>query len=895
MRTLKLVVFSVIFFLSSNLAHSLGVGDITVNSALNQPLNAEIQLVALRPGEIDNIRVSMATPAEFARAGIDRPYVLASLKFRVEERPGNKAAIIVYSKKAIKEPFLDFLVEIDWRSGRMLREYTMLLDPPVFAQRKAERVQVPVAPAPAPEPAPQPAPAPVINQPAPQVTAAPVERPAPVAVSPSATDDDLFPRVDIGAVGQPVGKKEAPFRPALDVSSEGYKTKTNDTLWSISDRLRPEGISIEQMMLALQNANPEAFEANNINGLKAGYVLRIPDQDALLSFSKSEAFREAQNQHKAWSTARGGLIERATTKGTAPVSESSTAAAPTTPSEAGIKLVTPESGVASKGAGTGKDLEALRQELALVNEQLASKEQQNTELEGRLRELEEQITSMERLIELKNKSLEDLQSKVTEPVPAPAAPLTPEPVQPETAEPVAVDEPAQPAPAQPAVPVEPADGEEVINRYALKDIPQAEAPPAPVAKPAAKKPAPVVAPAGEESIVDTILGLVDDVVVLAMVGGVLILVLALVWVIVHRRRMSNMAFPESILTDKGATTTITDTDKSVEETSLLSDFAPTSVGTSNIESDAGEVDPLSEADVYLAYNKYQQAEELLLNAISGEPDRIDLKVKLLEVHFNAKNSDNFAMLAEDVHSAVGDTDAAIWDKVKGMGSQLCPDNPLFAEPEETGLNIAEIEEGDTSAVETTDDLEFDLGDLEIDEEPEEEPVAELETIEEAPLEMQAEELAAETDELSLEDLGDLSLDMDEEPVAEEVADDMASLELDMDTTEADLDLSLVEDEAVTTDEVSESDSGLDLGDLDIESLDEITAEEPAEETAEVVAETVAEGDDSFGIDEVATKLDLAKAYIDMGDPDGARSILDEVLSEGNDAQKSEAQELIQQL
>ncbi len=885
MRTLKLVVFSVIFFLSSNLAHSLGVGDITVKSALNQPLNAEIALVALRPGEIDNIRVSMASPAEFARAGIDRPLVLAGLKFRVEERPGNKAAIIVYSKKPIKEPFLDFLVEIDWRSGRMLREYTMLLDPPVFAQRKAERVQVPVAPAPAPVAKP----AEVINQPEPKVTATPVERTAPVAVSPSAAEDELFPRVDIGAVGQPVGQKEAPFRPALDVSSEGYKTKTNDTLWSISDRLRPEGISIEQMMLALQNANPQAFEANNINGLKAGYVLRIPDQDALLAFSKSEAFREAQNQHKAWHSARGGLIERATTKGTAPVSEASTEAAASTSSEAGIKLVTPEAGVASKGAGTGKDLDALRQELALVNEQLASKEQQNTELQGRLRELEEQIASMERLIELKNQSLEDLQAKVTEPTESPAAPLTPEPAQPEAAE--AVDEPVEPA--QPVTPAEAVDGEEVINRYAVKDVPKAEVPPepAPVAKPVTKKPAPVAAPAGEESIVDTILGLLDDVTVLAIVGGVLILVLALVWVIIHRRRMNSMAFPESILTDKGATTTISDTEKSLEETSLLSDFAPTSMGTSTIESDAGEVDPLSEADVYLAYNKYQQAEELLQNAMSSEPDRVDLKVKLLEVYFNAKNSNSFAMLAEDVHSAVGDTDAAIWDKVKGMGSQLCPDNPLFAEPEETGLNIAEIEEGDTSAVETTDDLEFDLGDLEIDEEPEaeQEPVAELETLEEAtPLEMQEEEPLAEAEELSLDDLGELSLDMEEEPVAEEAAEDMTSLELDMEATEADLDLSLDTEEG-------KEDTGLDLGEFDMEALDEaISAKEPVEEE---FTESLAEADEEepFGIDEVATKLDLAKAYIDMGDPDGARSILDEVLSEGNDAQKSEAQELIQQL
>ena len=874
LRTLKLVVFSVLFFLSSNLAYSLGVGDIQVNSSLNQPLNAEIALVSLRPGEIDNIKVSMATPAEFARAGIDRPLVLALLKFRVEERAGNKAAIIVYSKKAIKEPFLDFLVEIDWASGRMLREYTMLLDPPTFAQKKAERVIAPIALAPAPvvnkpEPAPVQAPAP-----APVVSAAPVERTPTFDEVPARPDNELFPRIDIGATAQPAANTE-PFRPALDVNSDGYKTKKNDTLWSISDRLRPEGISIEQMMLALQNSNPGAFENNNINGLKAGYVLRIPDQDALLAFSKSEAFRAAQDQHNAWNSARGGLINRATTKGTAPVSESATPVAPAATPKSGVKLVTPKAGVASKGAGTGKDLDALRQELALVNEQLASKEQQNTDLVGRLRELEEQIASMERLLELKSKSLEDLQNKVTEPAPVPVTP-----VQPET---VVTDKPAEPT-----VPTGPVEVPDTINPYAVKDLPKPEVAPAPVVKPSPTvkpTPAPVPAPApvAEESIVDIILGILDDVTVLAMVGVALIGVLALLWIVIHRRRMNSMSFPESILTDKGASTT-TDMEKT-EETSLLSDFAPTSMGSQNIESEVGEVDPLSEADVYLAYNKFQQAEELLQNAINGEPDRTDLKVKLLEVHYNAKNSNAFAELAEDVHSGIGDQDAALWDKVSEMGSDLCPDNPLFGTADE-GLDIAELDES-ASSDDVTDDLEFDLGDLELDAEPEAEP-------EPAPVEDLAAPAAEEetTDsgmDIDVGDLDDLSLDMDT------AADEEPSLELDMGSSEVadDLgELSLDTPDETPAEADDSSDMSMDLGELDLDALDASMEEDAATEAPAAEAATE---DDSFTIDEVATKLDLAKAYIDMGDPDGARSILDEVLTEGNDGQKSEAQDLIQQL
>lgn len=834
MRKLKIFFVTLICLLSSNIAYTLGVGDITVNSALNQPLDAEIKLFFVRPGESENIRVSLGSLKDFVNAGIERPLVVSFLKFKVVDNKDGSASIKVTSTKPIKEPFLDFLVEVDWAGGRLLREYTMLLDPPVFAQRKAAPVQAPVVSTSVPA---------TLARPAPQVA-------APAASAPVFdSGNDLFPRIDLGTEASgPV------TRAPVATSGEGYKVKRNDTLWSIASSLRPDnGIGIEQMMMALLRNNPQAFTLNNVNGLKSGFILRIPERDMIEAMSSAEAVRQTREQNELWQTARETISRGETPTGTQGETGDASRTAPAVHADPGVKLVTPKQADASRTAqGTGAEGENSEQ-LALVNEQLASKELENADLKGRLGALEDQIESMERLLNLKEDSLAELQGKLGE---QPAAPVMPEPAKTEV-------EPTKPEEKLVTKPT----GNKSVNPFALDDIVKADVDAAkPVApKPQTKAPAPVQTVA-DEGLMGFVKDLLNNVAVIAVLVVVVIGLIALIWLI-QRRRMAAVQFPESILTGSPATSTVDSA--VVEETSLLSDFAPSAMGA-GIESEAGEVDPLSEADVYLAYNKHQQAEELLSSAIEQEPDRLDLKLKLMEVYYSARNSEAFLALALEVNAAKGDQNAALWDKAAEMGRELFPDNELFSD-------------GSVESADDFSDLQ-EIADLDItsDEPVTAEPADDLE------LDMsEFTEAATESDTGNELDISDISHDLDVQEVDEE-SKSVADF--------GEFDLSVFEDdssEAATTEEpVAE----FDLEELDME-LDAAMPEDVAEDTSVASMDEAepAEEDEMLGLDEVATKLDLAKAYIDMGDPDGARAILDEVLNEGNDVQKSEAQGLINEL
>jgi len=180
----KLVVFLAAAVLLMPLgAQALGFGKIVVHSALDEPLDADIELIAPTPEDITNLKVKLASPEAYMRAGIDRPYILGDLQFRIRQDDQGKYYIHVSSKKRIKEPFLDFLLEMNWQNGRMVREYTILLDPPDRIQRQPAMVEAPVteeAPATIAEPVPAPVPAPM---PAPAAESEPV--PAPVAEAPA--------------------------------------------------------------------------------------------------------------------------------------------------------------------------------------------------------------------------------------------------------------------------------------------------------------------------------------------------------------------------------------------------------------------------------------------------------------------------------------------------------------------------------------------------------------------------------------------------------------------------------------------------------------------------------------------------------------------------------------
>ena len=248
--------------LSSGMAHALGVGELTLQSSLNQPLVAEIELLDVRDLSAAEMRPSLASPEEFNKAGVDRQYFLTDLKFTPIIKPNGKSVIRVTSSKPVREPYLNFLVEVLWPNGRLLREYTLLLDPPLYSPQAAAAPQLPVA------------------------ASAPVPRPAPSAAPRAAA---------------PVAS--APAAPRAASAGGDYRTNANDTLWEVAQRAGGSG-SVHQKMLAIQDLNPDAFIGGNINRMKSGQVLRLPDDQQIARRSQSEALAQVGEQNSAWRQGR---------------------------------------------------------------------------------------------------------------------------------------------------------------------------------------------------------------------------------------------------------------------------------------------------------------------------------------------------------------------------------------------------------------------------------------------------------------------------------------------------------------------------------------------------------------------------------------------------------------
>jgi pilus assembly protein FimV len=290
------------FLLLASQAWALGLGEIRLSSALNEPMRAEIELLAATPEELDNLTVALASDETFTRYDLDRPLFLTRLQFQIVRSGRSDGNIIrVTSVEPVTEPFVTFLVEASWSRGRLLREYTILLDPPTFAPPPAtQSAQAVTAPTRAtPSDAGQ-----IQRQPAPQQQAAPApSRPsvqAPVQSQPT----------------QPAPQPATPTQgqPTFDNSPGGdLLVVRGDTLWGITNRVRPDSrLTINQTMLAIYEANPEAF-AGNINILRAGATLRIPSADDVFRISRGDAFAEVRRQNEAWGGAGVPTIAPAAT------------------------------------------------------------------------------------------------------------------------------------------------------------------------------------------------------------------------------------------------------------------------------------------------------------------------------------------------------------------------------------------------------------------------------------------------------------------------------------------------------------------------------------------------------------------------------------------------------
>ncbi|MEA1604383.1 FimV/HubP family polar landmark protein [Pseudomonas spirodelae] len=922
--------------LSSGMAHALGLGEVTLQSALNQPLVAEIELLEVRDLASNELLPTLASPEAFTKAGVDRQYFLTDLKFTPVLKPNGKSVIRVTSSKPMREPYLNFLVEVLWPNGRLLREYTLLLDPPLYTPQSVipAAARLPVAAA---------APAPRLQTPAPA------------------------PRPAAAANTAPSVAPAAPTAKPLDGNQ--YTTTANDTLWEIAQRARAGG-SVHQAMLAIQDLNPDAFIGGNINRLKSGQVLRLPDEQQVKKRAQGEALAQVAEQNTAWREGRSAVASARQLDAT---KRTSAAAAPAKV-EVGdsLKLVSADSGKATAGSDKGAaDTKAINDKLAVTQESLDSSRRENDELKGRMTDLQSQLDKLQRLIQLKDDQMAKLQADLAAqgqapaPVVAPVAPETPAVEAPvasaESAPEAAPQEPAVTPPVAPAAETdfnyseEPAASVEPVAPIEVPEAAPAAAPePAPVTPVAPVVEAPVVAEQQAESTLDDLLA--NPMLLGAAGGGALLLLLIALMMLSRRNALKEAQLQENLAagddsSDLGAGLDLPDDGFA----GLAEDLENQQNDLPNEERVTAQTgDVLGEADIYIAYGRFPQAAELLQGAINDEPQRSDLRLKLMEVYAEMGDRNGFARQDSELREIGGS--AAELDQINAR-------YPAMTVAAGAGFAVA------ATAAESLDS--FSLDDLTLDEPSAKPAVADQDDAFDLSLDdLEAEldrDLQAAGEKAALEDLDSLSFDSDldfsspAEPTESKAddldfslsladssdseldlgADDLADFSLDLDapakpeaSAEDDFLLSLDDEPSAAPTEPSFDLPAEELsGDFDLSAdfdlslsdeapsqpsndsfaaqLDEVSAEldllsddleQPVDldvPASAASASAALDNDDDFdflsGTDETATKLDLARAYIDMGDTEGARDILDEVISEGNDGQQQEARELIANL
>jgi pilus assembly protein FimV len=864
------------------MAHALGLGELTLKSTLNQPLVAEIELLDVKDLTAAEVVPSLASPEDFAKAGVDRQAFLNDLTFTPVLNASGKSVLRVTSSKPLSEPMVKFLVQVMWPNGRLLRDYSVLLDPSKFSPQTADAAA----------------------QPAPSQTIA------------------------------------APTTGATHPTQ--YTTTPRDTLWEIAAKARTGG-SVQQTMLAIQALNPDAFIGGNINRLKTGQVLRLPDAVQSTALPQSKAIAEVAAQNEAWRQGRRYVAKPGTGQQQLDATNrgrGNTGAAQN--AQDNLSLVSAESAKA-RGKGPAGDAKALSNKLAVTQESLDTTRRDNEELKSRMSDLQSQMDKLQKLIELKNNQLAKLQAEGAGAAPAAnaAAPAVPA----ITAE-LAATPPATPAEAAPTP-------ESAI-------APPAETPVEPVVEPVVE-----TKPAADDE--KTFNELLTNPILLGLIGGGAVVLLLLLLLLARRRKAQQEAEKHLRMARALSEEQEFSAEKDLPESSFegletpaasvkLNTPAPAPAPAAVVAPVVAPIvmaepiaaplvapaaersdDVLDKAQSHINAGRLNQAAALLEEGVSLEPQRSDLRLKLMEVYGQqgdrdafvgqerqlVANGDNFAKVEElksrfpamAVVAASGLAAAAV---AAELDAQYVKDL-LLDEPEAPAPAPAE------------DDLDsaFDLSLDDLDNITPVEPAPVVEP--EAPVEL--DEFPADDDlsfesvlqqqteiKENLDDLSDFDLDLDlgAEPSPATLAEDDFLLDLDdgvkdlspveppvvadvpQDDLElpADFDLSLADE--MDSNPAAEPDTfaaELDDVNAELDRLSQSIAEPTFTEADAAIGGDLGEDDFDFlaGTDEAATKLDLAQAYIDMGDSDGARDILNEVLTEGDEKQRGEAKDMLSSL
>lgn len=416
MRNLGLIVAFWLVAVLPTGSLALGLGEIEVSSFLNQPLKAKIEVISARPGEIDDLLVSLASNEAFTRAGLSRPRHLTDLRFSVNKsEEGDSAVILVTTKDSVKEPFLNFLIEADWAKGRILREFTVLLDPPFYAEQPAPTETMTQDSMPASDDSgdmaePESEPEATSSDAAERAVASSETITEPIALSESTSSESRSG----GQTSSPPASSEYVADESQNIIEGDVLVVKGDTLWSIASRYKDKDHSMAQVMLAFQRTNPNAFGDGNINYLKAGAVLRAPSADEMDALDQQAAYAEMLTQNGLWddyvarvtgvSPATGGGVD----DGTGQSAEES---------QGELSLLMPAGdGSDSTGTGDSAGMDQLRTRLALAEEELEASRIENADLESRISELQARVSKFEELqkmIEIEDDSLAQIQAGQT--------------------------------------------------------------------------------------------------------------------------------------------------------------------------------------------------------------------------------------------------------------------------------------------------------------------------------------------------------------------------------------------------------------------------------------------------------------------------------------------------
>ncbi len=636
--------------LASLEAQALALGRITVQSALGEPLRAEIDITDITADEAASLKAGVASAEAFKAAGLEYTAAVTNLEVNLQRRADGRAYLRLSSSRTVNEPFVDLILQANWATGRIARDYTMLFDPPNLRAAGAAAAVMPTAP--------------ILSQPATPTTAAPAR----LAATRGAPADRPAP-VTKATVARAAPAEKAP------AGDKQLTVRAGDTAGKIAAQNKPASVSLDQMLVALLRSNPDAFIGGNINRIKSGAVLDLPTAETASAIAPGEATQTIVAQSKDFNSFRRKLAEGVPTMQVASADRQAGGKVQAKVEDRAPASATPDKLTLSKGTVQGK--------AATADEEKIAKDRQAKDDANRVAELSKNISELNKLGAAPATAAPATSAAKTTgaALPAPAAvavSATAPATAPATATATAASASAPALAAASAAASAPAlQAASAPGEVAAASAPASAAASSVAAAPAAvavKKPAAPVPPPPEPSLVEELL----DNPLLPPLGGGLLLLLAGLGVYRHRQRnngaqvdssfLESRLQPDSFFGASGGKRIDTAEHSSAAGSSLV--YSPSQLDA------AGDVDPVAEADVYLAYGRDLQAEEILKEAMRTSPTRVAIHAKLMEIYAKRRDSKAFEVVANEAFNLT-QGHGPEWTYIAEMGLALDPANPMY--------------------------------------------------------------------------------------------------------------------------------------------------------------------------------------------------------------------------